>query len=67
MNPRFIAIRYQNGRWNADRVLDRPIIRQLRKEAGVSDLWPDNPDKVYDALLSAAGEHGLGLETEEQP
>lgn len=59
----FIPIKYINGRWKADYVRDHKIVTQLRKEAGLKDVWPDVKDETYDLLLSAASKHGLGLET----
>lgn len=57
----FIPMAYKNGRWHADFVRDRPIVRQLRKEAGLTDKWPD-PEDAYDRILEAAGKHNLGLQ-----
>lgn len=54
-----------NGRWRADRVVDRRVVDQFREEAGLRHVpWPDPPD-AYDRLLSAASASGWALETEE--
>ena len=62
----FVHVRYLNGRWSADLVGQRSIVKQLRKEAGMDRReFPENKEATYEALLRAAGEHGLGLETRE--
>jgi hypothetical protein len=62
--PAFVKLAHRNGRWRADLVVDYKTVRQLREEAGLKNHpWPDPPD-AYDRLLSAAGKHELGLETE---
>ena len=57
----FIPMACPNGRWHADLVAHRKIIQQLRKEAGLTDKWPD-PQDAYDRILAAAGKHNLGLQ-----
>lgn len=57
----FVPMAYSNGRWHADLVAHRKIVQQLRKEAGLTDEWPDPPD-AYDRILAAAGKHDLGLQ-----
>lgn len=57
----FIRVVLRNGRWGADLIRDSATIRQLRQEAGLLQSGRD-ADGAYDALLSAAGRHGYGLE-----
>lgn len=59
----FIYIKYNGRRWVADLVKDYKIIQQLSTEAGLSHDQPD-ANEAYDKLLSAAGKHGIGLETD---
>jgi len=62
----FLPIKYLNGRWNADLVTDRPLLRQLREDADLLHKeWPEDKEATYDKLLRAAAERGIGLETSE--
>jgi len=61
----FLPIKYLNGRWNADLVTDRPLLR-LRAHANLlHQEWPEDKEATYDKLLRAAAERGIGLETSE--
>jgi hypothetical protein len=61
--PDFIPMAYKNGRWHADLVRHRSLVRELRKEAGLNDAVFPDPENAYDLILDAAGKHGIGLET----
>jgi hypothetical protein len=64
LTPRFIPIKFRNGRWRAELVADYKLVNQLRDEAGLKNApWPDPPD-AYDRILEAAGNRDFGLETE---
>jgi len=62
----WLKIKLINGRWRSDSVHAYKVMTQLRAEAGLASApWPDPPD-AYDRLLTAAGEHGIGLEANEE-
>lgn len=63
--PFDIPIAYTNGRWNAELVIHRRLVQQLRRAAKLPDSGAEDKDATYDLLLHVAGLIGCGLETKE--
>lgn len=51
------------NKFSTDRIEDRPILRQLQKEAGLP-VTGYITEQEYDAILKAASEYGWAIETE---
>ena len=58
--PDFIHIKHNKIRWRPDLIADYQLFKQIEGECVLTgDKWKD-----YDALLSKAGEYGIGLEVD---
>jgi hypothetical protein len=61
----FLPVRKRGARWSCEFVRDHKVFKQIREEAGLAHCVTD-PEDAYDRLLTAAGRHGIGLETTEE-
>ena len=62
MSDGYILVAFKNCHWGAVMVADYRVVQQLRKEAGLANMkMGEETYNDYDKLLTAAGNHGLGL------